>query len=124
MLNRRIVTFALALGLLGGAALILSQSFITPGKYLLVTYAVVVIGSLVALRTEGIEPFGGRFVAAFLAFAVYGGLHYVFVSMTASGEVGALGHLWRVGILGGVGVAVSLASARLAGHSRHMVAAT
>lgn len=60
-MNRRALSLALALGLLGGLVLGLSHAFFTPGKLILLPWAAVVLGTVVAIRAEVIEPFALRF---------------------------------------------------------------
>jgi len=119
-MTRRSLSLALALGALGGATLVLSALFLTPGKYLLVPYALVVLGSLVAIRAEGMAGFPERFFTALLSFVLSSLALYVAVSLSpAVGQVGFLGHAWRIGLLVGIGALVSLATARVAAPPTH-----
>ena len=125
--THRVVTFAAAVGALGGAILTLSYIFFTPGKYLLLPYAAVVIGAMLALRAEGFASFRQRFKASLLSFVIYAGIHYVAVSWSPGvSSLGVLGHAWRLGLLVAIGAIISLAIARLAGPvaERHEAHAT
>lgn len=124
MTTRRAITFSLAYGALGATAIILSHMFFTPGKYLLVTYAAVVLGGIMALKSERYETFNERFWATFLGFVVYAGAHYVWLlAVRGVGPVGILGHGWRLAFLFGIGAALSMAGARLsAGNTRESLA--
>lgn len=111
---QKVVTFAAAVGALGGTILTLSYIFFTPGKYLLITYAAVVLGAMLALKAERFALFGHRFTASLLSFATYAGVHYIAVTWSHRGSsLGVLGHAWRLGILVGIGAVISLAVARL-----------
>jgi len=125
MPTRRAVTFALAVGALGATTIILSHMFFTPGKYLLITYAAMILGALVALKSEGYESFKERFWAAFLAFNVYSIAHYLWLATSGNvGPIGFLGHSWRLAFLVGTGAALSVAAARLSAVNtpRHLAA--
>lgn len=113
----RSLSLAVALGVLGGATLVLSARFFTTGTYLLIPYALVVLGSLVAIRAEGIVKFSERFLTGLLAFVLSSLAPYVSVTVTLSptvAQIGFLGHASRVGLLVGIGALVSLATARVA----------
>lgn len=112
---QKVMTFAAAVGALGGATLTLSYIFFTPGKYLLITYAAVVVGAMLALKAERFASFGHRFIASLLSFVMYAGIHYIAVSWSPGVfSLGFLGHAWRLGMLVGIGAIISLAVARLA----------
>lgn len=114
-MTRRSLSLALALGALGGATLALSALFFTSGKYLLVPYALVVLGSLVAIRAEGMAAFSERFFTALLVFVLSSLPVYVVTVLSPTiAQVGFFGHAWRLGLLVGIGAVVSLASARVA----------
>jgi len=89
--------------------------FFTPGKYLLIPYALVVLGSLVAIRVEGMAAFSERFLTGLVAFVLSSLALYVSVALSpAVARVGFLGHAWRFGLLVGLGALISLATARVA----------
>lgn len=125
MLTRGSLSLAVALGVPGGAVLILSQYFFTPGKFLLIPYAAVVLGTMLAIRNEGIVSFNDRFMTGLLAFVIYAGAHYVFLVMSPKTmSIGFLGHAWRLAFLIGVGVIINLAMARLSAHPARRIEAT
>lgn len=120
-MTRRSLSLALALGALGGAVLVLSAMFFTPGKNLLLPYALVVVGSLVAILAEGMAAFSERFLTGLLAFLLSSLALYVsFALSPAVAQVGILGHTWRIGLLVGIGAVISLATARLAAPPAHL----
>ena len=113
-MNRRSLSLALALGLLGGLVLALSHSFFTPGKFILLPWAAVVLGTVVAIRVDGIVPTSQRFAVGFVAFAISSMALYVAV-LSSSGvhSVGLLGHAWRLGALFAVGALLNLVTVPL-----------
>lgn len=114
-MTRRSLSLALALGALGGATLVLSALFLTPGKYLLLPYALVVLGSIFAIRAEGMAAFSERFFTGLLAFTLSSLVLYVSLALSpAVARIGILGHAWRFGLLVGTGALISLATARVA----------
>ncbi len=114
-MTRRSLSLAVALGALGGSVLVLSAMFFTPGKFILVPYAAVVLGTLVAIRAERIHSFAGRFATGLLAFGISSVALYVAVaSSTAASPLGIAGHAWRLVFIVGIGALINLATARLA----------
>jgi len=111
----RSLSLAVALGALGGAVLVLSAMFFTPGKFIFLPYAAVVLGTLVAIRAERIQSFTERFVTGLLAFSISSVALYVAVASSATtSPLGVAGHAWRLGLIVGIGALVNLATARLA----------
>ena len=114
-MTRRSLSLALALGALGGARLVLCNMFFTPGKYLLIPYALVVLGSLFAIRAERLASFSERFVTGLLAFVFASVPLYLSIALSPTvAPLGFLGHAWRVGVLVGLGALINLATARVA----------
>ncbi len=113
-MNRRALSLALALGLLGGLVLGLSHAFFTPGKLILLPWAAVVLGTVVAIRAEVIEPFALRFSVGFVAFAISSIVLYLTV-LASPGvvSVGLLGHAWRLGALFALGAVLNILTAPL-----------
>jgi len=123
-MTRRSLSLAVALGLLGGATLVLSAMFFTPGKYLLIPYAFVVLASLVAIRAEGMAAYSERFFTGLLAFVLASIPVYVATALSPSvAQVGFFGHAWRFGLLVGIGALVNLATARVAAPAAHRAGA-
>ena len=111
---KRPLPLALALGVLGGAALIVT-TMLSPGQMVLLPYAALVLASLAAVRLAGWPDFPRRFAAAFLAFMVATAALYVFVA--TSEDVTPLplsGHVWRLGLMAAIGGVLSGAVAYLA----------
>jgi hypothetical protein len=114
-MTRRSLSLAVALGVLGGAVLVLSAIFFTPGKFILVPYAAVVLGTLVAIRAERIQSFAGRFATGLLAFSISSIALYVAVaSSAATSPLGVAAHAGRLAFVVGIGALINLATARLA----------
>ena len=111
------VPLALALGVLGGAALITTTWLSTNGPLILLPYGALVLTSLVAVRMTGWPEFSRRFAAAFLAFMVASAVLYVFVGAVQAGtlfEISLWGHTWRLAFLALIGGVLSGAVAYLA----------
>lgn len=107
-------SLALSLGVCGGAALVLSHAFFTPGKYVLLPYAALVLAIAVVVRAERMESYARRFAVGLGAFVIASLAHYAAVAlspMTSSLSVG--GHASRLSLLLAIGVAVNLPVARL-----------
>jgi hypothetical protein len=112
---RHSMTLALSLGVLGGAVVVLSFLFFTPGKYLLIPYAMVVVTTTAIIRAERIAPFAHRFIVGLGAFMMTSIALYVAAGVSANvASLSILGHAWRLGFLLAVGVAVNLPAARIA----------
>ena len=116
----RSLSLVLALGILGGAVLVLSAMFFTPGKYILIPYAAVVLGSLLAVRAERMPSFGARFGTGLLAFLLSSlALYLKVASSPDASQLGVGAHGLRLMFLVGLGVPISLATARVASPSEH-----
>jgi len=120
-LSARNISLALPLGVFGAAVLVLSFVFFTPGKYLLIPYAGVVLGTTAVIRAEHIRDFGDRFAIGFLSFIIASMSLYVAVAWSAgASKVPPLGHAWRIAFLLGVGAAINLPAARIAKARGHV----
>jgi membrane-bound acyltransferase YfiQ involved in biofilm formation len=111
-LSARSLSLACALGAYGGAVLSLSSLFLTPGKYVLIPYAAVVMGLTLAIRAERMTQFAERYLVALLAFMIASLTLYVTVSFQAHTAV-TWGHTWRIAFLLLVGLGISLPAAVL-----------
>jgi hypothetical protein len=119
-MTRRSLSLAVALGGLGGAVLILSAMFLTPGKYILIPYSAVVLGTLFAIRAERVPSFAQRFNTGLLAFVISSFVLYVSLAISpATSRLGASGHALRFALIVGVGAVINLATARVAGTHEH-----
>ena len=114
MRGNRLLTLTLAAGLLGGAALVLANFFLTPGKLILIPYALLVLGTLLLLRAERIASFSARFTVGTGVFVIGSLALYVAIVVATDSGVGVLGHLWRLGLVVALGALVNLPVARLA----------
>jgi len=126
-MTRRALSLAVALGALGGAALVLSAMFITgPGKSILLTWAAVVVGTTVAIRAERLSSFSTRFAVGLVAFVISSlALYVALVLSPQTAHLGFGGHAWRVGFIVALGALFNLATASIAGppEPQHSVAA-
>ena len=108
---------ALALGVLGGAGLVVTTMITAGGPLVLLPYAALVIASLVAVRLAGWPEFSRRFLAAFLTFMTATVVLYVFIGAAGAGtlfKIPMWGHAWRLGLMAGIGAVLSGAVAYLA----------
>lgn len=116
--TRRPVAFSLALGLLGGAALIITVWSTSRGPVVLFPYAALVLVTAAYLRIERVQQFTRRFNLALGSFMVATVVLYLFVGLVAAKTLFLItpwGHTWRLGIMLAIGAALSAAVAQLTG---------
>lgn len=114
--THRPVAFALALGLLGGGALITTVSTTTRGPIVLLPYAALVLVTAVYLRVEHVPHFAQRFRLALGSFMFATVLLYLFIGLVAARTLFIIpfrGHVWRIGVMFAIGSALSAAVAQL-----------
>ncbi len=114
--THRPLAFALALGLLGGGALIITEWTTTRGPLVLVPYALLVLVAAVYLRIERVQHFSRRFAMTLGAFMFATVLFYLFIGLVAAGTLFTIpisGHAWRLGFMLLIGGALSAAIAQL-----------
>lgn len=112
--QRELVSLSGAMGALGGAVLVLSNMYLTPGKYILTPFALVVVGITLAVRAEKVESFWARFFVCLSSFSV--AALALYVSIILSPRIAAIpfqGHGVRIAALIVIGASISLATARL-----------
>lgn len=109
------VNLMLALGLLGGTALVLSYMFFTRGPYLLLIYAGVVIATGIILKTTQVASYAARFQVGLGSFMLASLAHYVYVCIESSAfsHLTIFGHIWRLGVMLSIGTTLNLALARV-----------
>ena len=114
--THRPVAFTLALGLLGGAALIVTSWAISRGPIVLLPYALLVLATAAYLRIEHVQHFARRFSLALGSFMVATVVLYLFIGLVAAKSLFVIslwGHAWRLGIMLAIGAALSAAVAQL-----------
>jgi hypothetical protein len=109
------ISLVLALGSLGGTALVLSHMFFTRGKYLLLVYAGVVIATGAILKASKVSNYAARFQVGLGSFMLASLAHYVYVCIDsgAFSHLNIFGHAWRLGLVLLIGTAINLALARV-----------
>jgi len=110
------VAFTLALGLLGGGALIATAWNTTHGPLVLVPYAALVLAAAVYLRVERVQYFGRRFGMTLGVFMFATVLFYLYVGLFTAKTLFIIplwGHAWRLGFMLAIGSALSAAVAQL-----------
>ena len=114
--THRPLAFALALGLLGGGALITTVWVTTRGPMVLLPYAALVLTTAAYLRIEQVRPFRRRFNLAFGAFMFATVVLYLFIGLVRAKTLLLIpiwGHAWRLGFMAVIGAALSAAVAQL-----------
>ena len=115
--NKKPIPVALALGVLGGAALIVTIILTSKGPAIFIPYTALLIATFVSLRAVNWSSFSKRFTASFLAFMVATIMLYLFIGIYDAGtilEISVWGHLWRLGFMAAIGSALSFAVSYLA----------
>lgn len=119
------VPVGLSLGILGGAALIITTLFTTNGFAIFLPYAALPIATFAALRALQWSSISKRFVTSLLTFMVATIILYLFIGIFDAGtilEISVWGHLWRLGLMAAIGAALSFAVAYLVDVGRSQVA--
>ena len=117
--SNRSIRLAVAIGILTGIALIVTEGFTTKGPAVFLPYAALLVASFFVLRKESQPAFSHRFTAVFLAFAVATAVFYAAMGIVDPdarlGDISFVGHLWRLGLMTGIGGLASAAVAFAAG---------
>jgi len=119
------IPVALALGILGGAALIVTTILTSKGPAIFIPYTALLIATFASLRAVNWPSFPKRFTSALLAFMVATISLYLFIGLFDAGtllEIPAWGHFWRIGLMTAIGGLLSFAIAYLACLGRSQVA--
>jgi len=119
------IPVALALGILGGAALIVTTELTNTGQAIYIPYAILVTAIFATLRSINWSELSKRFATSFLAFMVATIILYLFIITVAAGtifEITIWGHVWRIGFMATIGGLLSFAVAYLANIGRNRIA--
>jgi len=119
------IPVALALGIIGGAALIITTIVTTKGLAIFIPYTALIIATFAALRVVQWSAFSKRFTSSFLAFMVATISLYLFIGIVDAGtilEISVWGHTWRLGLMAAIGGLLSFAVAYLANIGRSQIA--
>jgi len=111
------IPIAVSLGVLGGAALIVTSIVTSKGPAIFIPYSALIIATFAALRAVKWSAFSKRFTSSFLAFIVATISLYLFIGIFDAGtilEISVWGHIWRLGLMGAIGGLLSFAVAYLA----------
>jgi hypothetical protein len=105
----------LSLGILGAVLLVLCAAFLTPGKYILVPYIVLMLSAAAVIRGAKIPSFRDRFFVGFGSFMLASlALYFAIAIMIGSFQtIDLLGHLWRIGLLALVALSLNAGIARV-----------
>lgn len=119
------VPVALALGCLGGAALIMTTELTNTGPAIYIPYAVLIVATFATLRSIHWPELSKRFATSFLTFMIATIIWYLFIGIFDAGtilEIPVWGHLWRVGLMAAIGSVLSLSLAYLANIGQNQIA--
>jgi hypothetical protein len=112
----RSVAFTLALGVMGGSALILVEWVSTRGPLVLLPYAALILATLGYLRAEQVQGWSRRFSMTLGSFMLATLLLYFFIGLVLAGSlsrVSLAGHAWRLGLMLLIGSVLAAAVAQL-----------
>lgn len=115
--TERPLGFMLALGFLGGAALITIEWATTRGPLVLFGYAAIILAAGFYLRLELVQDWRSRFLVTLGSFMLATLTVYLFIGVVLTrqvSEISAWGHAWRLGLMLVIGSALSAAVAQLA----------
>ena len=113
---RQLGVVAGAAGLLGGATLVAAEGLSTVGPLVLAPYTLLVLGTAVVLQRRGEQRTAVRFTVILAAFMLATVLLVVYIlgaEPTARRTITVWGLTWRLGMMLGIGVAVSAIAALL-----------
>lgn len=113
----RSLAFSLALGVLGGSALIVVEWASTRGPLVLLPYAALILTALFYLRVEHVHGWSRRFSITLSSFMVATLLLYLFIGLVLAGSLATLSlteHAGRLGLMLLIGSVLSAAVAQLA----------
>lgn len=106
--TRRPLFFTLALGVIGGVALITIAFLSRRGPMIFLPYTAIVLAGAIYLRLERVRPFTRRLVLSAGSFMIATLILYVFIAVfqaRTGPNISILGHAWRLGlmlVIGGV----------------------
>lgn len=114
----RPLTLMGALGVLGSALVIGSATWFTSGRYIVVPYARLVVGTGAVLRSSRVESFSDRFAIGLGAFMIVTVAHYLYMTLVEIPRfthhyppISLFGHAWRLGFMLAIGIALNAALA-------------
>lgn len=107
---------ALALGTLGGAALIITTILTSTGPAIFIPYTALIIAIFIALRAVNWSSFSKRFTTSLLAFMVATIILDLYIGIFDAGTIFKIplwGHIWRLGVMTLIGGILSFSVAYL-----------
>ena len=115
---RRPAVIGLYWGILGGIVLILSFYLTYNLLFQILPYPLILIGALITVKYTCTSPkiFRALFIAGLIAFLVMSFILYIYIAFYENPHSGIsfIGHLWRFGLLLGMGSASSFLLSLLA----------
>jgi hypothetical protein len=110
------IAFILALGFLGGSALIVATFLTHRGPVIFVPYTAIVLITAAYLRLEHVTPFRRRFGIALGVFMVATLVFHLFITAFKAKtilKISLFGHAWRIGFMLAIGAVLSLCVAQV-----------
>jgi hypothetical protein len=104
-------TTSLFWGLLGGALLVLTSTIFDKGLLEILPYPIILILTFITFKPQTENKFQTLFLTGVLTFAIMSIIPYlniVLVQKPGAVNINALGHLWRLGLILGIGGICSL----------------
>jgi len=111
-----ITLFSLSAGVLGGAALIVTQTLALRAPMIYLPYAAIVVLTGAWLRIEKVGPFARRWALSLGPFMVATIVLYLYIGLRSSHSlliISIWGHAWRLGLMLAIGSVISAAVAVL-----------
>jgi hypothetical protein len=112
----RPIVFVASLGVLGGAALIITVSLSRRGPMIYVPYAAIILTAAFYLRSEHVQDFGSRFAMALGSFMLATVIVYLFIGLSGAKTLFVIplaGHAWRLALMLAIGAVLNAAVAQL-----------
>ena len=114
--TKKPIPTALALGTLGGAALIITTILTSTGPAIFIPYTALIIAIFIALRAVNWSSFSKRFTTSLLAFMVATIILDLYIGIFDAGTIFKIplwGHIWRLGVMTLIGGILSFSVAYL-----------
>jgi hypothetical protein len=106
----RPLAFTIALGILGGAALIATVVLSRRGPMIFLPYAAIVLAGAFYLRLDHVRPFTLRLIVSTGSFMIATLIVYVFIvgfEAHSARHISVIGHAWRLGLMLLIGVVLA-----------------
>lgn len=101
---------SLFLGTIGGMLLIISSRFFDNGYYEILPYPIILILTFILFKPQEAKKFVQLFITGTLTFLTMSCISYLQIIFVENPnvEISSFGHLWRIGMILGMGMLSSL----------------